>query len=78
MIVPGGGGEFLLPLSRVPGGMVMDKIDTCIGGPSRRISHGPITCSRFVKKNFSAGATAIKHGHCYDVCKHSVTQSNYD
>ena len=76
MIVPGG--EFLLPLSRVPGGMVMDKIDTCIGGPRRRISHGPITYSCFIKKNFSAGATAIKHGHCYDVCKHSVTQSNYD
>ena len=24
------GGEFLLPSSRVPGGMVMDEIDTCI------------------------------------------------
>ena len=28
MIVPGGG--FLLPSSRVLGGMVMDEIDTCI------------------------------------------------
>ena len=28
MIVPGGG--FLLRSSRVPGGMVMDEIDTCI------------------------------------------------
>ena len=37
MIVPEG--EFLLPSSRVPGGgMVMDKIDTCISGPRRRIS----------------------------------------
>ena len=24
------GGEFLLPSSRVPGGMVLDEIDTCI------------------------------------------------
>ena len=30
MIVPEGG--FLLPSSRVPGGMVMDEIDTCING----------------------------------------------
>ena len=28
MIVPGGG--LLPPLSRVPGGMVLDEIDTCI------------------------------------------------
>ena len=31
MIVRGGGGEgFLRPSSRVPGGMVLDEIDSCI------------------------------------------------
>ena len=24
------GGDFLLPSSRVPGGMILDEIDTCI------------------------------------------------
>ena len=35
MIVPGRG--FLLPSSRVPGGMVLDEIDTCIMCPGEAI-----------------------------------------
>ena len=36
MIVLGGG--FLIPSSRVPGGMVMDEIDTCITCPSDKLN----------------------------------------
>ena len=38
MIVPGGGG--LLPSSRVPGGMVIDEIDTCIRSEKNQIMCG--------------------------------------